>query len=172
MQSPFEVLIPLYTSIASRLHGGGIVSNVPRQLRNFVYALPYFVINYINHSFHTDSLGVSGLSFLGAFLGINLGHEAFWNMGYLQPAPRGGALEKIVGIFPLTFGSTAYCIVGMALKGFIIGAGTLNIYVIISHTIAWPVSYWIGMRTFRLNNVFAEFMSGWIAGCSLILLGV
>lgn len=170
-------LIPIYTALAGRFHGGAfyaLTDKIPpffrniltsRPSRNFLYALPYFLF------LHSFAPHIAILAFIFAFVGINLGHYQFWFMGVKQPDVRTGFIEILLRPFTrfLSYGSLPYSIIGLMIKGAFIGAGTLNPLVIITHAILWPLAYYIGMRLFPLHNDIAEALSGFFGGLALLL---
>lgn len=167
-----KYLIPLYTMIAGRFHGGAFYwldKVIPamelrilfsRQVRNALYAAPYALAG--NH----------WLPFLFAFVGIDLGHYQFWFMAMQKPSPRTGAIEFVMRplLKIMSYGCLTYCTIGLMIKGAFIAAGTLDWHVIALHAIWWPTAYWIGMRSFNLRNDIAEALSGLFGGAALLLI--
>lgn len=148
-------IFPIYLSLASRLHGGGFIS-LPRVSRNILYSLPYLLFGPV--------------AFISAYIGKNLGHEEFWNMGSRKSEVRWGFLALFVDTFTrLKRDSLPWCVSGMAVKGFIISTGTYDWIIIVGHMISLPVSYFIGMRVFKLNNEIAEYLSGFLCGLSMLV---
>ncbi len=156
-------LIPFYLALASRLHGGGFFS-LNRQIRNALFALPYMLI-YLPTAEHSPTFL---LAFIFAFIGINIGHDNFWNMGVEPNSPELNWLGKIVKKIGFTPDTIQWCIAGMMLKGLVIGFGTHNFWSMCGSFILYPLAYYIGMRT-KLNNVAAEYLSGLFLGIALIL---
>ena len=172
----YRILLIAYLTIASRIHGGGIVQNVPRQARNLLYAAPYPAVVALYSGFDISNWHDwiwPTAAFVSAFTGIDTGHYSFWYMGAKMPDQRSGAVGDLLREFKfLEYGSTPYCIVGMALKGAFIAAGTFSWPVIAGHALAWPAAYWIGMRVFSLRNDYAEMLAGLFGGAALLLYGM
>lgn len=143
----------LYMMLFSRLHGGGFFS-APRWLRNFIYAMPYAVF--------------SPLAFALAFVGKNLGHYEFWWMGFRPTEQRDSIIGDVLERMSLQNNTLLYCVTGMAIKGAIIGAGTLTPGVILGHAVALPLAYYIGNRT-RYGTELAEYLSGLFCGLTFFL---
>lgn len=148
----FNFLVIPYLTFAARLHGGGYVQNVNRQLRNAIFAFPYLLFGPI--------------AFATAFIGINAGHDDFWEMGTGPNEQKNNWLTMIVSWAKLKRDSLAWCWVGMGIKGLLIGLGTLNPYIIIGHAVLFPLAYHIGQRTKRGNET-AEPLSGFLLGVNL-----
>lgn len=167
-------MLPVYLSLASHFHGGAFFS-APRLVRNAVFALPYafFFHHPIFHALSMFGLTVPPeifgglLSFALAFIGVNIGHDNFWMMGTVSNVPDNNWVGNIVARLGLTRDSLAWCTVGMAIKGFVMGLGTLNPLVVIGHTVAFPLAYYIGDRT-RWNTNASEYLSGFFDGLVLL----
>lgn len=157
MQHKIILLVPLYLMFFSRLHGGGFIHDVPRPVRNFLYAALYAAF--------------SPLAFVAAFVGKNIGHYNFWWMGVRQSKDRDSWLASIVAMYGLERNTLAYCATGLALKGALLAAGTLNPAVIAGHAVAMPLSYYIGMKT-RWGTELAEYLDGLFCGIVILVFGV
>ena len=144
------LLIP-YLCLASRFHGGGFFS-APRIIRALVFAAPYYLF------------GIPAVML--AFIGKNIGHEDFWLMGKGVARPDQNWLCKAILLTGLKRDGLVFCTLGMAIKGFITALGTLNPIVILGHTIALPLSYYIGRRT-KYGSELAEYLSGALYGLIL-----
>lgn len=152
----FKILLPLYLSLASRFHGGGFIQDVPRPIRAGVFALPYFLFGWP--------------AFVLAFIGKNIAHEDFWNMGVRPSRPDESWLCTLILLAtPLRRDSLAFCTAGLAIKGIITAAGTLSPAIILAHAVALPLAYYIGQRT-RWGNELAEYLSGAFYGISILIL--
>lgn len=156
-------ILPIYLSIASRLFGGGFFS-APRWLRSIVFSLPYPII-FHPIVFHSIFIGAA-LSFIFAYLGKNIGHDNFWNMG---TSPNSTNLNWL-GVFLVKIGlvpdTLFFCSAGMAIIGIIMALGTFNPLVMIFHALGMPLAYYVGMRT-KWGNAAAEFLSGFLDGLIL-----
>ncbi len=155
-------LIPIYLTLAARLHGGGYIQNVNRHIRNAIFALPYLL--------HYLSLwgGITPImAFICAFIGINAGHDEFWEMGLKPNDQKSNWLTAIVSRTGLKRDSLAWCWTGMAIKGALIAAGTLNPLTIALSAFLFPLAYHIGQRT-KWSNEAAEPLSGFFLGLALI----
>lgn len=148
------IFIPLYLAAASRFHGGGFLDDVPRWIRATVFALPYFVFGWP--------------AAVLAYLGKNIGHEDFWNMGVRPSEPEENWLCRLVLLTGLQRDSLAFCTAGLAIKGAITAAGTFNPLIIVGHAVALPAAYYIGQRT-RWGSELAEYLSGALYGIVLAL---
>lgn len=156
-------LIPLYLCITSRLQGGGIINNIPRILRDFLYAIPYGLIFYPNY-YHAIA------AFILAYVGKNIGHENFWYMA-IQPTDiqrPASPIAYVILKMGFKFDTITFCTLGMSTKGIIISAGTTSPIIILSHAIIFPMSYYISFKFFK-TNVVAEYMTGFLCVLSLIL---
>lgn len=152
-----KCLIPFYLSFASRLQGGGFIDNVPRPVRDTLYAAPYLLISIP--------------AFITAYVGKNIGHENFWYMA-TQPTDIQRPSSPIAYVLlkaGLKYDTLIFCTLGMATKGIAIALGTLNPIIIFSHAAIFPISYYISFKFFK-TNVTAEFMTGFLCGLSLILM--
>ncbi len=156
-------LIPLYLAFASRLHGGGFFP-LNRQIRNALFALPYMLI-YLPTAEHSPTFL---LAFIFAFIGINIGHDNFWNMGVEPNSPELNWLGKIVKKIGFTPNTLGFCWTGMMYKAMIISVGTEGWITYLVSIILYPLSYYIGMRS-KWNNVCAEYLSGLFLGIALII---
>jgi hypothetical protein len=137
-----------------RLTGLPLNVDWPRPLRTLVFSLPYFLFGWP--------------AAVVAYVGKSIGHEDFWNMGFRTSEPDKNWLCKFILLTGLKRDSLAFCCLGMAIKGAITAAGTLNIKIIVGHAIALPLAYYIGERT-RLGSEVAEYLSGAFYG---VVLGV
>lgn len=151
----------IYLTLASRFHGGGFFS-APRVLRAAVFALPYAVVLY-------QTPYIAALAFVLAFVGKNIGHEDFWQMGTGIARPDSNWLCKLIMKLGLKRDTLPFCTLGMAIKGLITSLGTLNPLVILGHTVALPLAYFIGFRT-KWGSELAEYLSGFLYGLTLAFL--
>lgn len=158
----FSCIIPIYTTFASRLHGGGFINGVNRQLRNAIFALPYLI-----HHLSVWGSITPITAFVFAFIGINAGHDEFWEMGTGPNEQKNNWLTAIVTKLGFKRDSLPWCWAGLGIKGALIGLGTLNPLTIILSALAFPTAYYIGFRT-KWTNVTAEFLSGFLLGLALI----
>lgn len=170
--------ITVYLSIAGRFHGGGFNTGAALSFAAFwnKYAPSWMAFNtYSDHMdwprwIRTVIFGMPYI-FLGwiapqtAALGVNIGHDNFWNMGTAPNSPDKNWLGKLVSFTGLKPDSLAYCTLGMAIKGAITAAGTLSPCMIACHAVALPLAYYIGVRT-RWGTVFAEYLSCALYGLS------
>lgn len=143
-----------YLSAASRFHGGGFFP-AARIIRSVVFAAPYALISLP--------------AFVIAAVAKNIGHEDFWLMGTGKARPDQNWLCQALTAFGLQRDTLLFSTLGMAIKGALIAAGTLNPAFIAGHAIALPLAYYIGRRT-RFGSELAEYLSG--AFMALLFLGV
>lgn len=92
------LLIP-YTTVAFAVHGGEIVQNVNRQLRNLICALPFGLVAAFCFSLASGSVcaALSALFFTCAFIGSNMGFDnhRLWVKGFITFPPLGALLLPI-----------------------------------------------------------------------------
>lgn len=105
--------------------------------------------------------------------GIQLGHSNIYHMGteeFTYPYEP-DLIDKVIKPFTDLCGfaprSVAYCWVGMALKGFVIGVAAFPFGLLIVPL--WPICYWLSFVVLKKKNVFAEWATGPVCGCVLIL---
>jgi hypothetical protein len=171
------ILLPIYLSLASHFHGGAFIS-APRWLRNAVFALPYALffhssitmISWQGSMVSAETCEfISGfISFAFAYIGVNIGHNNFWMMGTTANSTTNDWLADIVQFLGVERDSLLWCTLGLGIKGFIMGLGTLNPFVILGHTIAFPLGYYIGDRT-KWNTNASEYLTGLFDGLTLML---
>lgn len=76
MIMPLWLLLLPYTTLAFAIHGGEIVQNVNRQLRNALCALPFGIVAWYIFSTHYDF--PAGLFFFAcAYIGSNMGFDSW-----------------------------------------------------------------------------------------------
>lgn len=105
--------------------------------------------------------------------GIQLGHSNIYHMGTeefdfpYQPDLIDRIIKPVTDLLGFAPRSTPYCWFGMAVKGLVIGIAAAPVGLLIVPL--WPICYWLSFVVLKKHSVFAEWASGPVCGCVLIL---
>ena len=153
MEYLWFLLIP-YCAAAYALHGGQIATGVNRQVRNLICALPFGLVGFL-----TFGWPIALVLFIMAFIGSNIGHDNFWEMGTEPNSPTNNWLANIIEKLGVKRDSTLWCVLGMGVKGFITDP--------FGGFITLPLAYYIGTRM-KFNTSMAEWLTGIFYGMRLV----
>ena len=157
MEYLWFLLIP-YCAAAYALHGGQIASGLNRQMRNLICAAPFGLVGVLAFGW---PIGIVLL--ILAFVGTNIGHNNFWEMGTESNDPVNNWLANVVAALGIERNSMLWCITGMTIKGLITFP--------LGGFITLPLSYYIGDRT-KFNTSMSEWLTGISYGMILSAIAV
>ena len=112
-------LLTFYLAAASRLHGGGFYKNVPKWLRNTIWAAPFGIISYLLYADISTFLAVvCGLgAFALCFAGKAIGHGGFMDVGHNSEPRDPESVEFLIKPLHGRISEKAYDLIGLALVG-------------------------------------------------------
>jgi hypothetical protein len=188
------LLLSIYLGISSRIHGGGFLKELPKQVRNFLWALPFAWVTGIVLNIHyglwiaiTGSILVTALCMLGKTLGhgngIDLGHfkpkkpvkyepekaeyPLLWLRGRIHDYWYDVILMAWFGLLSVLGASIAFGFVSIP-AAIIIALGGLMKGV--AYMIGWAVydeGTGEGLEEFNEATEIGEFLTGVFAGLAL-----